>query len=154
MQPKFGTDLIDGLQKHVPAARITVILILFLFVGVVLAAGEQILVGRLGEETVRQTRLSLSKHLFSLPVLMQEQKDPAWYSQRTVNDATLVKLIASQTITLIGALVLLIGSGAASLIVDGWAFLVGVGFALISIMVTILASRAIQKLRKAYKMHQ
>ena len=135
LQPKFSGELIAGVQKHVPIARIAGFLGGLIILGAVLSA----------EKTVRHVRMQMTNRFFRMNLLNGEKNSPAWYSQRITNDAELVKAVPSQFLLGVQGAILLLGSGWALLKLDPIFFLIVLVPAFCSVLFVGLVAKPIKK---------
>lgn len=103
--------------------------------------------GYIGERTVKSTRINLLRVFFSLPVLIREEKSPAWYSQRITSDTDLIKAVPIQAIVLLQGVILLVGSTVALISVAPLTFVIGMAFGFASFAFSLCVSRPIKEIK-------
>lgn len=147
VQPQFGGVLIQEVEKGSPGIETAAILCGLLIGNAVLSMAQQIMMGYIGERTVKSTRINLLRVFFSLPVLIREEKSPAWYSQRITSDTDLIKAVPIQAIVLLQGVILLVGSTVALISVAPLTFVIGMAFGFASFAFSLCVSRPIKEIK-------
>lgn len=143
-QPQISGVLIANVQQKKSVIGMALLLGLVVIAEALLSALQQAIVGVVGESTVLGIRKQIIRKFFRMSALSQESHSPAWYSQRLTNDATLVKAVTAQTISVAQSVILALGSGAALLSLNAIGFLFVLLPALLSIFIILVASKSIK----------
>lgn len=148
VQPQLGGKLIEGVQSGQLSGSIVAELVFILASNALVTMCQQLVLGKICEDSAYELRCGLVERFFSLPILEQESKAPGWYSQRIVSDVDLTKALPGQSIALFQATIILIGSTIALLCIEPITFFVGASFGVLSLVFAVIASRPLVKLRE------
>lgn len=80
--------------------------------------------------------------------MSQEARPSGWYSQRIVSDVELVKRLPGQLVSLVQSLFVFFGSFVALVLISPMTFVIGLGFGLLSLLFSVVASRPMSGYRK------
>ena len=147
-QPQYGGALIQAAQEGANAFDPLIILLILLAASALLTMGQQVLIAKIGEGLAKRIRGRLSRSFFALSVLGQEARPSGWYSQRIVSDVELVKRLPGQLISLVQSLFVFFGSFVALVLISPMTFVIGLGFGLLSLLFSVVASRPMSGYRK------
>lgn len=148
VQPQYGGALIQAAQEGANALDPLMVLLTLLVANALLTMGQQVLIAKIGEGLARRIRGRLSHVFFALPVLNQESRPSGWYSQRIVSDVELVKRLPGQLASLVQSFFVLLGSFVALIFISPTTFVIGLGFGLLSLLFSVVASRPMSGYRK------
>lgn len=147
-QPQYGGALIQAAQEGANAFDPLIILLILLAASALLTMGQQVLIAKIGEGLAKRIRGRLSRSFFALSVLSQEARPSGWYSQRIVSDVELVKRLPGQLVSLVQSLFVFFGSFVALVLISPMTFVIGLGFGLLSLLFSVVASRPMSGYRK------
>lgn len=148
VQPQYGGALIQAAQEGANAFDPLIILLILLATSALLTMGQQVLIAKIGEGLAKRIRGRLSRSFFALSVLGQEARPSGWYSQRIVSDVELVKRLPGQLASLVQSLFVFFGSVVALVLISPMTFVIGLGFGLLSLLFSVVASRPMSGYRK------
>lgn len=147
-QPQYGGALIQAAQEGANAFDPLIILLILLAASALLTMGQQVLIAKIGEGLAKRIRGRLSRSFFTLSVLSQEARPSGWYSQRIVSDVELVKRLPGQLVSLVQSFFVFFGSFVALVLISPMTFVIGLGFGLLSLLFSVVASRPMSGYRK------
>lgn len=147
-QPQYGGALIQAAQEGANAFDPLIILLILLAASALLTMGQQVLIAKIGEGLAKRIRGRLPRSFFALSVLSQEARPSGWYSQRIVSDVELVKRLPGQLVSLVQSLFVFFGSFVALVLISPMTFVIGLGFGLLSLLFSVVASRPMSGYRK------
>lgn len=154
VQPKFGGDLIAAVQSGDSFIVTLSALVAMMITNASCGMLQQILLGKICEDSAYGIRIRLIDRFSKMSVLAQESRPASWYAQRITSDVDLTKGLMAQSIGLLQAGFVLVGSTLALVFVEPLTFAVGAVFGCLSMGFALIASRPLVNMRESVQNSQ
>ncbi|MFD3658164.1 ABC transporter ATP-binding protein [Streptomyces sp. NPDC058620] len=146
VQPKLVAHLIEAVGRHEPVAALVTVLAVLFVADAALSATQGCLIGRAGENIVREARVLLSGKILRADLAHLNTQRQGDVHTRLVGDTALMKIALTQSLAqiLLNGLIV-VGGTVMMALIDVWLLLVTVGCLGVASVASIGVARGLRK---------
>ncbi|MER5635191.1 ABC transporter ATP-binding protein [Streptomyces nitrosporeus] len=146
VQPKLVARLIEAAGRHEPVAALVALLAVLFVADAVLSATQGCLIGRAGENIVREARVRLSGRVLRADLAYLDSQRQGDVHTRLVGDTALMKIALTQSLAqiLLNGLIV-VGGTVMMALIDVWLLLVTVGCLGVASVASVGVARGLRK---------